>query len=54
MHGVRLLRHPSTPCPAVTGLHARVSARTGGRLALTYTLVGSPAALSIPAPARAP
>jgi hypothetical protein len=52
MRRVRLLRHPSTPCLAVTGLHVRVSARCGGRVALTYTLAGSPGALSIPEPAR--
>lgn len=52
MHRVRLLPHPSTPCPAVTGLHVRVATQSGGGVALTYTLVGNPAALSIPAPAR--
>jgi len=52
MHRVRLLHHPSTPCPAVAGLHVRVSALTGGGVALTYTVVGRPGALSIPEPAR--
>lgn len=51
MRHVRLLRHPATPCPAVTGIDVRVALQPGGELALTYTLSGDIGRLSIPASA---
>jgi hypothetical protein len=50
---VALLRHPDTPCPALTGLDVSVAILADGSLSLDYRLSGRLAALSIP-PAQAP
>jgi hypothetical protein len=45
-----LVRHPATPCDAVTAIEVEVR-RAGSALALTYRLAGDAAALVIPPPA---
>lgn len=50
MRHASLVRHPSTPCPAVSGLDVRLSFLSDGGLTLTYTLTGDLARLRIPPP----
>ncbi|HEX8192386.1 MAG TPA: DOMON-like domain-containing protein [Allosphingosinicella sp.] len=47
----RLLRHPDTPCGAVTRIDVDLARGAGGVLGLRWTVLGRIAELAVPAPA---
>jgi hypothetical protein len=45
---MRLVRHPDTPCAAITGIDADVTRGPDGALQLTYVMTGDIAAVRLP------